>query len=113
MNPTLNWWSSPPAASTAPATPWPSAPASVPGPRSPRPCARAKAHHALAVDALRDAPLEPILANLSEALKPHGHIMLVRVIAAALDPADPAIAAWARLEGRRPALPIRWRSPER
>ena len=65
-----------------------------------------QAHHALAVDALRDAPLEPILSNLSEALKPHGHIMLVETVApAALDPADPAIAAWARLEARRPALP--------
>lgn len=65
-----------------------------------------QAHHALAVEALRDAPLEPILANLSEALKPHGHIMLVETVApAALDPSDPAIAAWARLEGRRPALP--------
>jgi hypothetical protein len=65
-----------------------------------------QANHALAVDALRDALLEPILANISAALKPHGHIMLIETVApAALDPADPALAAWARLEGRRPALP--------
>jgi SAM-dependent methyltransferase len=47
-------------------------------------------HHALALDAIRDAPVVPVLAAIAQALKPHGQV---------------AIAAWCRLEGRVPVLP--------
>ncbi len=64
------------------------------------------AHHALAIDAIRDATAEPVLAAIATALKPHGQIVLVETVAPTPpDPADPAIAAWFRLEGRAPLLP--------
>ncbi len=64
------------------------------------------AHHALALDAIRDATPEPVLAAIAGAVKPHAHLVLVETVTPApLDPADPAIAAWCRLEGRRPLLP--------
>jgi hypothetical protein len=63
-------------------------------------------HHALALDAIRDAPVVPVLAAIAQALKPHGQVVLVETVAQEpLDPADPAIAAWCRLEGRVPVLP--------
>jgi len=64
------------------------------------------AHHALAIEALRDATVEPVLAAIAAALKPHGQIVLVETVATTPpDPADPAIATWFRLEGRAPHLP--------
>ncbi len=64
------------------------------------------AHHALALEAIRDATVAPVLAGIAGALRPHGHVVLVETVAAVpLDPDDPAIAAWCRLEGRRPAVP--------
>ncbi len=63
-------------------------------------------HHALALDAIRDAAVPPILAAIAESLKPHGQVVLVETVAQEpLDPTDPAIAAWCRLEGRAPILP--------
>ncbi len=63
-------------------------------------------HHALALDAIRDAAVPPVLAAIAESLKPHGQVVLVETVAQEpLDPADPAIAAWCRLEGRAPILP--------
>ena len=63
-------------------------------------------HHALALDAIRDAAIPPVLAAIAQALKPHGQVVLVETVAhQAPDPADPAIAAWCRLEGRVPILP--------
>lgn len=63
-------------------------------------------HHALVLDAIRDAPVTPVLAAMAQALKPHGQAVLVETVAQEpLDPSDPAIAAWCRLEGRAPILP--------
>jgi hypothetical protein len=65
------------------------------------------AHHALALEAIRDATPEPILAAIAAGLKPHGQIVVVETVSAIPpDPADPAIAAWFRLEGRQPRLPM-------
>ncbi len=63
-------------------------------------------HHALLLDPIRAAMPEPVLAAVESALKPHGQVVLVQTVAdPPLDPADPAIAAWCRLEGRISALP--------
>jgi hypothetical protein len=62
-------------------------------------------HHAVVLDAIRAAPMEPLLGAVSLALKPHGQIVMAEFVATtALDPADPAIAAWCRLEGRSAGL---------
>ena len=62
-------------------------------------------NHAIVMDALRDAPLEPFLAGIISALKSHGQIVMTELVAdAPLNPADPAIAAWLRLEGRSPGM---------
>jgi SAM-dependent methyltransferase len=64
------------------------------------------AHHALAIDAIRDATAEPVLAAIATALKPHGQIVIVETVAPApLDLADPAMATWFRLENRASHLP--------
>ena len=64
------------------------------------------AHHALAIEPFHGADPAPILAAIAGALKPHGQIVLVGTVAPTpLDPADPAIAAWSRLERRPPSLP--------
>jgi hypothetical protein len=63
-------------------------------------------HHGLALEPLRDAKPEPVLAALTGALRPRGQLMLVEMVAdEPLDPADPVIAAWLRLERRSPELP--------
>lgn len=60
-------------------------------------------HHAIAIEPLHGAPAQPTLAAVSLALKPGGQFVLVETVAdLPLDPADPAVATWARLE-RRPA----------
>ncbi len=59
-------------------------------------------HHGLALEPLRDALVEPTLAALAEALKPGGHLVLLETVAdKPLDPEDPLVAAWQRLDGRR------------
>jgi SAM-dependent methyltransferase len=56
-------------------------------------------HHALALEPLREAKLEPALAALADALKPGGHLVLLETVAdTPLDPADPLVAAWQRLD---------------
>lgn len=63
-------------------------------------------HHALLLDAIRDGVPERVLFAVEQALKPHGHVVIVETVTETpLDPADPAIAAWSRLEGRVAALP--------
>ena len=60
-------------------------------------------HHAIAIEALRGAPPQPMLAAVSLALKPSGQFVLLDTVAdLPLDPGDPLVATWARLE-RRPA----------
>ena len=61
-------------------------------------------HHGLALEPLRGAQPEPMLAALSLALKPGGQLSLVELTAdTPLDGSDPTIARWARLEGRKPS----------
>jgi cyclopropane fatty-acyl-phospholipid synthase-like methyltransferase len=64
-------------------------------------------HHGLALEALRGGQPEPTLSAIANALKPGGQLMMVELIAdAPLDPSNPVVAAWARLERRDPrALP--------
>jgi SAM-dependent methyltransferase len=64
-------------------------------------------HHGMALEPLRDGLPEPTLAALAQALKPGGQLVLTETVAdAPLDPVDPVIAAWRRLEKRRvEALP--------
>jgi len=63
-------------------------------------------HHGLALEPLRDAKPEPVLAALTGALRPRGQLMLVETVAdEPLDPADPVVAAWRRLERRPAELP--------
>jgi hypothetical protein len=64
-------------------------------------------HHALALEPLRDCKPEPTLAAIAAAIKPGGQLMLVELVAdAPLDPTDPDVRRWARLEHRNPeALP--------
>lgn len=59
-------------------------------------------HHGLALEPLRDGPLEPTLTALAQALKPGGQLVLLETVAdTPLDPAEPLVAAWQRLDGRR------------
>ncbi|HEY1410895.1 MAG TPA: class I SAM-dependent methyltransferase, partial [Rhodopila sp.] len=61
-------------------------------------------HHCLALEPLLGAQPEPILDGLARALKPGGQLVLTELAAAApLDPADPTVSRWARLERRDPA----------
>jgi cyclopropane fatty-acyl-phospholipid synthase-like methyltransferase len=62
-------------------------------------------HHGLAFEPLRDASPEPVLSAVAAALKPGGQLTLVETIAdKPLDPLDSAVAAWARVDARDPAL---------
>ncbi|HEX3576630.1 MAG TPA: class I SAM-dependent methyltransferase [Rhodopila sp.] len=61
-------------------------------------------HHCLALEPLLDAQPEPILDGLARALKPGGQLVLTELATAApLNPADPTVSRWARLERRNPA----------
>ena len=64
-------------------------------------------HHGLALEPLRGAAPEPVLAAVSESLKPAGHLMLTELVADhAFDPAHAAVTAWSAIERRDPvALP--------
>jgi cyclopropane fatty-acyl-phospholipid synthase-like methyltransferase len=63
-------------------------------------------HHGMALEPLRGAKPEPTLAALSLALKPGGQLVLVELVAdQKLDPSDPTVAAWLRLDHRPPQVP--------
>jgi len=63
-------------------------------------------HHGLALEPLRDAMPEPVLSAIALALKPGGQLVLVETVAdLQLDPTDPMIANWARLEHRGTDVP--------
>ena len=59
-------------------------------------------HHGLALEPLRDALVEPALTAVAQALKPGGHLVMLQTVAdTPLNPEDPLVAAWQRLDGRR------------
>lgn len=59
-------------------------------------------HHGLALEPLREGQLEPTLAALAEGLKPLGHLVVLETVAdKPLNPSDPVVSAWQRLDGRR------------
>jgi hypothetical protein len=61
-------------------------------------------HHGLALEPLRGSNPERTLAAISAALKPNGQLMMLELVAdKPLDPTNPLVAAWARLERRDPA----------
>lgn len=63
-------------------------------------------HHALMIDAIRDSVVPVVLSAMTESLKPHGQVVIVETVAPTpLNVEDPAVKAWARLEGRKPVLP--------
>jgi SAM-dependent methyltransferase len=63
-------------------------------------------HHGLAIEALRGASPEPLLAAAAKALKPGGQLVLLETVSdLPLDPADPMVATWAKLDHRRAAAP--------
>jgi hypothetical protein len=60
-------------------------------------------HHGLALEPLRGRHPERTLSAIAMALKPTGHLMMIELVAdSPLDPANPIVAAWARLEQRDP-----------
>lgn len=63
-------------------------------------------HHALVVEGMRHMALEPLVDSIAAALKPHGQLVLVDLVAdQPLDPTDPLVAAWSRLDRRGADLP--------
>ena len=67
---------------------------------------RQSANHAMALEALRGAPAEPVLDSLAGALRPHGRIVLTELVTDAPAPTvDREFAAWCRLDDRSPDLP--------
>jgi len=63
-------------------------------------------HHAIAFDALHESPADAVLRALRDAIKPSGQLVLQELVAdRPLDPADPSVSAWRRLEYRKRDLP--------
>jgi cyclopropane fatty-acyl-phospholipid synthase-like methyltransferase len=67
---------------------------------------RHNAHHAMALEACRGAPLVAMLDAVAAALCPSGHIVMTELVADTAAPQeDREFAAWCRLESRLPELP--------
>jgi hypothetical protein len=63
-------------------------------------------HHAMSLDAIRDARVEDVLGAIALAVRPGGQIVLTETIAdPSFNAADPAVTEWCRLERREPKLP--------
>jgi hypothetical protein len=63
-------------------------------------------HHAMAIEPLRGEAPEPLFAAVAKALKPGGQFVLDEVVAdQPLDPREPLVEKWARLDHRAPTLP--------
>lgn len=63
-------------------------------------------HHTMAIEPLGGAPPGPVLAAAAGALQLGGQFVLLEIVAdRPLQPTDPIVAAWARLEHRRPDVP--------
>jgi hypothetical protein len=62
--------------------------------------------HAVAVEALSGSSVPKVLAALAKAIRPGGQVALLDTVAdEPLDPGDPEVAAWQRLEQRSLPLP--------
>ena len=62
-------------------------------------------NHAIAIEAIGGREPEPVLAAVAGSLKPGGQLVLEEVVAdRRLDPAEPMVAHWIRLQ-HRPAIP--------
>jgi hypothetical protein len=60
-------------------------------------------HHALALEPLHGSNPERTLSPIATALRPGGQLMMIEVVTGKpLDPANPVLADWARLEHRAP-----------
>jgi cyclopropane fatty-acyl-phospholipid synthase-like methyltransferase len=60
-------------------------------------------HHGLMLEAMHGSQPERTLTAIRDALKPGGQLMMVEMVAdSPLDPSNPVVAAWARLERRDP-----------
>ncbi len=63
-------------------------------------------HHGMTIDALRATRPEPLLAAAALALKPRGQLVLLETVSdLPLDPGDPMVATWARLDHRPAEVP--------
>jgi SAM-dependent methyltransferase len=63
-------------------------------------------HHAIAIEPLRGAPVEPLLAAVAAALKPVGQFVLVDLVADQANTSmDAGVTHWAELDHRPPELP--------
>lgn len=63
-------------------------------------------HHAIAIEALRGAPLEPVLGAVAAALKPGGQFALMETVAdLPLDPLEPTVLTWSTLAHQPASLP--------
>jgi len=63
-------------------------------------------HHAMVLQALCGAAPEPLLVAVARALKPGGQLVLLEAVAdLPLDPADPTVATWIRLDHRTATPP--------
>ncbi|HTC08725.1 MAG TPA: hypothetical protein VK726_08100 [Acetobacteraceae bacterium] len=76
-------------------------------------CSRCSCHHAMTLDALRDAQIGAVLVAIFCALSPGGQLVMVDLVAdMPLTPDDPAVAAWCALDDRSSTVPSE-RSPAR
>jgi len=63
-------------------------------------------HHGMAIEMLHGAKPDKVLTAVALALKPGAQFVLLETVAdAPLDPADPIVATWARLDHRSADLP--------
>lgn len=63
-------------------------------------------HHGMVTDALRFAHPEPLLNAVAQALKPGGQLVLRETVSdRPLDPAEPLVCTWRRLDHRGAAVP--------
>jgi SAM-dependent methyltransferase len=63
-------------------------------------------HHAMVLEALRGTAPEPLLEAVARAVKPGGQLVLLETVAdRPLDPADPTVATWLRIDHRPVNVP--------
>jgi hypothetical protein len=63
-------------------------------------------HHGMAIEMLHGAKPDKVLTAVALALKPAAQFVLLETVAdAPLDPADPVVATWARLDHRSADVP--------